>query len=467
MANLSTTDKQILEKLFQMNGGYVLNFSDRTMGEFFRDDLKIDIYDGKFNYASGSKANYMRGFWMVADDETVGNTVLKLIEYIRTQIIIDNLNKTDFPEERLSAGEQIGKKLVGSKINIITSRHSQSSTEKIVRKLKNDEFRVQSNHEGDDEHLFIFDRNDHSGKHVHLVADGQTGEVRIDPKDKSPHDLLEKIITITTRSGIKIRSTKTTLEFLEESSNGSDSQQNAKEIPQIVRSSIPVLDLENVGASGGPNGHFLLFKITNNSQTQKAIDCLWEVRGFNYSFRADESSGFSLQPNFSKEVTYRYDTEKLYQEEVPELSLVMEYKDINGIIYFTRRELKQVRVPSGAFYTLERGGIFYPAEQSQDIGIVGVSEPTYTGGGYESYFEIKSNDEGKMVKITISSTLLAVWGFSEDLSAIKSALVELGSRVIKKMLTKNALKDHLFTTHDFPPDYQNGPEGYRKLRDSL
>ena len=39
MANLTTLEKQVLEKLFQKNGGYVLNFSDRTMGEFFRDDV--------------------------------------------------------------------------------------------------------------------------------------------------------------------------------------------------------------------------------------------------------------------------------------------------------------------------------------------------------------------------------------------------------------------------------------------
>ena len=51
MANLTTLEKQILEKLFQMNGGYVLNFSDRTMGEFFRDDIGIDIYNKKYNKA--------------------------------------------------------------------------------------------------------------------------------------------------------------------------------------------------------------------------------------------------------------------------------------------------------------------------------------------------------------------------------------------------------------------------------
>lgn len=79
MANLTTLEKQILEKIFQMNGGYVLNFSDRTMGEFFRDDLGIDIYNQKYNYGSCSKANRMRGLWLKADEKTVGKSISKLI----------------------------------------------------------------------------------------------------------------------------------------------------------------------------------------------------------------------------------------------------------------------------------------------------------------------------------------------------------------------------------------------------
>jgi len=99
-----------------MSSGYVLNFSDRTMSEFFRDDLKINIYDKKYSYASGSKANHMRGFWMAADNKTVGNSILKLIEYIRTQIVIDSLNRNDFPEDRVMAGKKIGEKLLSGKI---------------------------------------------------------------------------------------------------------------------------------------------------------------------------------------------------------------------------------------------------------------------------------------------------------------------------------------------------------------
>jgi|SRR5882724_3428905 hypothetical protein len=112
MANLNSIDKQILEKLFQMGGGYVLNFSDRTMGEYFRDDLKIDIYDEKYNYASGSKANRMRGFWQVADDAQVGTSIGKLVDYIENHILLGNLNKEDYPDVLIDRAKGIAGRLL-------------------------------------------------------------------------------------------------------------------------------------------------------------------------------------------------------------------------------------------------------------------------------------------------------------------------------------------------------------------
>lgn len=114
MASLTTNEKQILEKLFQMSSGYVLNFSDRTIGEFFRDDIGVDIYNNKYNYASGSKANRLRGFWLNGDDKDVGMSILKLIEYINSQILIDNLQKENFPIERVNAAKEIAERLTGT-----------------------------------------------------------------------------------------------------------------------------------------------------------------------------------------------------------------------------------------------------------------------------------------------------------------------------------------------------------------
>lgn len=117
MADLTTSDKVMLEKLFQMKGGFVLDFSDITMGEFFKNDLKIDIYDEEYDYKSGSKANRMRGFWIKADNKTVGNAILKLIEYIEFKIVIsdstDHFTLESFPEEIIMLGKEIAERLLG------------------------------------------------------------------------------------------------------------------------------------------------------------------------------------------------------------------------------------------------------------------------------------------------------------------------------------------------------------------
>ena len=61
-----------------MSSGYVLNFSNKTFAEFFLDGFGIDIYDKKYDYGSGSKANRMRAFWNQESNYLVGR-VLGLI----------------------------------------------------------------------------------------------------------------------------------------------------------------------------------------------------------------------------------------------------------------------------------------------------------------------------------------------------------------------------------------------------
>jgi hypothetical protein len=116
MASLNTNDKHVLEKLFQMNSGYVLNFGDRSMAEFFRDDVGVDIFNPKYNYASGSKANRIRGFWQVADNALVGKSIGKLIEYIDNQILLGHLNRDNFPAELVQRARSIAARLQGIRV---------------------------------------------------------------------------------------------------------------------------------------------------------------------------------------------------------------------------------------------------------------------------------------------------------------------------------------------------------------
>jgi hypothetical protein len=79
MSDLTYLERQRLEKLFQMGGGYVLNFSNRTLQEFVADAVGRDIYNEKYVYGSGSKANLLRRFWEVEPNHVVGTLVANLI----------------------------------------------------------------------------------------------------------------------------------------------------------------------------------------------------------------------------------------------------------------------------------------------------------------------------------------------------------------------------------------------------
>jgi hypothetical protein len=47
MADLTILEKRQLERLLQMGGGYVLNFSNRTLQEFVTDSVARHIYDAR------------------------------------------------------------------------------------------------------------------------------------------------------------------------------------------------------------------------------------------------------------------------------------------------------------------------------------------------------------------------------------------------------------------------------------
>ena len=48
MVKIKHSENRTIDKIFKMEEGYVLNFSNRTMYEFFDDELGIDIDDEKY-----------------------------------------------------------------------------------------------------------------------------------------------------------------------------------------------------------------------------------------------------------------------------------------------------------------------------------------------------------------------------------------------------------------------------------
>lgn len=91
MSSLTIADKYSLENFFGMGGGYVLNFSDRTFGEFMFEAANADIHSERYTSNGTSKANKLRSFFKTETDYTVGKLILALIEYSAAH----GLNKTD------------------------------------------------------------------------------------------------------------------------------------------------------------------------------------------------------------------------------------------------------------------------------------------------------------------------------------------------------------------------------------
>src|SRR5215813_1255427 len=81
MSNIRTIDMMLIDDLFEMHGGYVLNFSDRTFANFFAEELDIDINDQAYSRNGTSKAKRLRCFLQTVDKPTVIRTLNGLWEY--------------------------------------------------------------------------------------------------------------------------------------------------------------------------------------------------------------------------------------------------------------------------------------------------------------------------------------------------------------------------------------------------
>lgn len=80
MTDLTNAEKRKLERALGMGSGYVLDFSNRTFEEFIFDSVGIDIYDNKYDYESGSKANRMRALWEREPNYVVGKVLGDILD---------------------------------------------------------------------------------------------------------------------------------------------------------------------------------------------------------------------------------------------------------------------------------------------------------------------------------------------------------------------------------------------------
>ena len=74
-------DIPIIDTVFGMESGYVLNFTNRTFANFFHEELGVDIYDDRWAAQGNSKANRLRCYLRRADRRTALQTLEAFWEY--------------------------------------------------------------------------------------------------------------------------------------------------------------------------------------------------------------------------------------------------------------------------------------------------------------------------------------------------------------------------------------------------
>lgn len=91
MSDLTSLERRKLERWLGMGGGYVLNFSNRTISEFFHETVQRNIYDQRYAFKGDSKANRMRAFWEVESNHLVS----RLIGHLLDLVVGDNIQHTE------------------------------------------------------------------------------------------------------------------------------------------------------------------------------------------------------------------------------------------------------------------------------------------------------------------------------------------------------------------------------------
>jgi hypothetical protein len=81
MPKIKALDMKLLDLLFEMEQGYVLDFSNRTLSQFFLGELEIDIDAPLFAADGTSKARRLRYFLTLADTPTCVRALKALWQY--------------------------------------------------------------------------------------------------------------------------------------------------------------------------------------------------------------------------------------------------------------------------------------------------------------------------------------------------------------------------------------------------
>jgi hypothetical protein len=190
MSDLTFVERNKLEKLFGMRSGYVLDFSNRTFAELVAESTGKDIYNAKYDYASGSKANRLRAFWDKEPNYIVSKLITDLLEYCEETSV--SSGNTALHEHCRRIASRLQQELPVPEIDSILPNSGEKDFEILARSVRDAIERNQPEEGLDRLHTFVM-------KYMRVLCQkyGTTTE-----KEKPLHSLIGEYVRILKSKGL-------------------------------------------------------------------------------------------------------------------------------------------------------------------------------------------------------------------------------------------------------------------------
>ena len=136
MANLKVREKATFEEMFEMGGGYVLNFSNNSFAMFVGNSVNIDVYDGRGYEDYCSKANKLRQIWNREPDGVVGTLLNDLLSYYEeNQLRREEL--TDYQQKKIEELRIVCQRLLGNSTSVELPKKQEETLQTLLEDINN------------------------------------------------------------------------------------------------------------------------------------------------------------------------------------------------------------------------------------------------------------------------------------------------------------------------------------------
>lgn len=135
--SLKRLDFDLLDYILGMGGGYVLDFSNQTYSEFFRDELGINIDDVRYCDIGTSKGKRLRSYLKQSKNEDVLRVLCALWEYKETKRKRSGIEeeKPELVSEFLDLLARLGGKATKTNSKKSEIRHEETLEEGVAKEL--------------------------------------------------------------------------------------------------------------------------------------------------------------------------------------------------------------------------------------------------------------------------------------------------------------------------------------------